>query len=105
MTMAFTMTLLKEAGIPDGVVNLVNGTAPVVQRLCDHKDVKAVTFVGTSKVAELLSHRCRLINKRVLALGGAKNHLISAPDCNADMASSDIVASFCGCSGQRYSCL
>ncbi|KAJ3302129.1 hypothetical protein HDV03_005420 [Kappamyces sp. JEL0829] len=101
MTMSFVMRLLKEAGLPAGVVNLVHGTAPVVQSLCDHPDVKAVTFVGTTKVAELLSHRCRQLNKRVLALGGAKNHLVAAPDCNIEMASSDIVASFSGCSGQR----
>jgi malonate-semialdehyde dehydrogenase (acetylating)/methylmalonate-semialdehyde dehydrogenase len=87
LTMSFTMDLLKEAGLPDGVVNLVHGTAKVVQQLCDHPLVKAVTFVGTSKVAEMLSHRCRLLNKRVLALGGAKNHLIAAPDCNIEMAS------------------
>lgn len=103
LTMTFVMEILREAGLPDGVVNLIHGTAPVVQQLCDHKDVKAVTFVGTTKVAEILSHRCRFLNKRILALGGAKNHLISAPDCNLDMASSDIVASFTGCSGQRCS--
>jgi len=101
LTMTFTMELLKEAGLPNGVVNLVHGTVSVVNQLCDHKLVKAVTFVGTSHVAELLSHRCRKLNKRILALGGAKNHLISAPECNIEMTSTDIVASFAGCSGQR----
>ncbi|KAJ3272812.1 hypothetical protein HDV01_005253 [Terramyces sp. JEL0728] len=90
-----------EAGFPEGVVNIVNGTANTVQLLCDHPKTKAVTFVGTSHVAELLSHRCRLLNKRIIALGGAKNHLVASRDCNIDMASSDIVASFTGCSGQR----
>ena len=69
--------------------------------LCDHTDVKAVTFVGTSRVAELLSKRCRALNKRALCLGGAKNHLVAAPDCNIDMAAVDVVNSFAGCSGQR----
>lgn len=101
LTMTFVMELLKESGLPDGVVNLIHGTAPVVQQLCDHPDVKALTFVGTTKVAEILSHRCRNLNKRILALGGAKNHLVAWPDCNLEMASSDVVASFTGCSGQR----
>ncbi|KAJ3311272.1 hypothetical protein HDV04_004181 [Boothiomyces sp. JEL0838] len=101
LTMNKTMELIKEAGFPEGVVNIVNGTVNTVQLLCDHPKTKAITFVGTSHVAELLSHRCRLLNKRIIALGGAKNHLIASKDCNIDMASSDIVASFTGCSGQR----
>ncbi|KAF9928784.1 hypothetical protein FBU30_002104 [Linnemannia zychae] len=101
----FTMTkvveLLKEAGLPDGVVNLVHGTADAVNALIDHEDVKAVTFVGTSHIAEMVSQRCHKLNKRVLALGGAKNHMISAPDCNIEMTSTDVVNSYSGCSGQR----
>jgi acyl-CoA reductase-like NAD-dependent aldehyde dehydrogenase len=69
LTMKFAMDLLNEAGLPDGVVNLVHGQVDVVNQLCDHKLVKAVTFVGTSHVAKLLNDRCRLLNKRVLALG------------------------------------
>jgi malonate-semialdehyde dehydrogenase (acetylating) / methylmalonate-semialdehyde dehydrogenase len=72
-----------------------------VEKLCDHPDVKAVTFVGTTKVAELLYKRCRNLNKRVLCLGGAKNHLVASPDCDLEMTSTDVVASFVGCSGQR----
>ena len=101
LTMTRVMQLFKEAGLPNGVVNLVHGTVDAVNAFCDHPLVKAVTFVGTSRVAELVYKRCRNLNKRVLALGGAKNHLIASPDCNIDMASSDIVASFTGCSGQR----
>ncbi|KAJ3278332.1 hypothetical protein HK104_002430 [Borealophlyctis nickersoniae] len=101
LTMNRTVQLLREAGLPKGVVNLVNGTAEAVNALCDHPDVKAVTFVGTTRVAEIVSKRCRNLNKRVLALGGAKNHLVSSPDCNIEMASSDIVNSFTGCCGQR----
>jgi malonate-semialdehyde dehydrogenase (acetylating)/methylmalonate-semialdehyde dehydrogenase len=86
-------------------VNLANR---VVNQLCEHKLVKAVTFVGTSRVAEILSHKCRMLNKRIIALGGAKNHLVASPDCELEMVfsishktSSDIVASFTGCAGQR----
>ena len=65
--------LLEEAGFPKGVVNLVNGTKEVVESLIDHSLVRAVTFVGSSPVAKLVSDRCRLLNKRCTALGGAKN--------------------------------
>jgi acyl-CoA reductase-like NAD-dependent aldehyde dehydrogenase len=69
--------------------------------MCDHPDIAAVTFVGSSKVAEIVSNRCHAVNKRVLALGGAKNHLVALSDCDVGMASRDIVASFAGCCGQR----
>ncbi|KAF9559815.1 hypothetical protein EC968_006472 [Mortierella alpina] len=100
----FAMTkvveLLKEAGLPDGVVNLVNGTAETVNALIDHPDVKAVTFAGSSHIAEIIAQRCHRLNKRVLALGGAKNHAIAAPDCDIEMTSTDIVESFTDCSGE-----
>jgi malonate-semialdehyde dehydrogenase (acetylating)/methylmalonate-semialdehyde dehydrogenase len=95
------MDIFREAGIPDGVVNLVNGTRETVEHLVDAPSVKVVTFVGTSAVARSLAHRARLLDKRVIALGGAKNHLVAARNCSIDMTSSDIVASFSGCSGQR----
>ena len=101
MTMNRVMELLKEAGCPDGVVNIVNGAVDAVNLLCSHPKIKAVTFVGSSKVAEIVSSACHKSHKRVLALGGAKNHLVAHPTCDAQMASSDIVASFCGCTGQR----
>jgi malonate-semialdehyde dehydrogenase (acetylating) / methylmalonate-semialdehyde dehydrogenase len=101
LTMSFVMTLFQKAGFPTGVINLIQGTASQVQALVDHPLVKAVTFVGTSHVAELISHRARLLNKRVLALGGAKNHLIAYPDCDIDMTSTDVCNSFLGCTGQR----
>ncbi|KAG0237825.1 hypothetical protein BGW42_008446 [Actinomortierella wolfii] len=100
-TMCKVVELLKEAGLPDGVVNLVHGTADAVNALVDHPDVKAVTFVGTSHIAEMVSQRCHKLGKRVLALGGAKNHMVAAPDCNLEMTSQDVVNSFAGCSGQR----
>ncbi|KAJ3330514.1 hypothetical protein HDU76_005482, partial [Blyttiomyces sp. JEL0837] len=101
MTMNKVMSLLREAGLPSGVVNLVNGGAETATSLVEHPDVKAITFVGTSHVAKLLESKGRNLGKRVLALGGAKNHLVAYPDCNVDMTATDIVASFTGCSGQR----
>jgi len=74
--------LFIEAGVPPGVFQIVHGGAEVVTALCDHTHISAVTFVGSSKVAEIVSNRCHAINKRVLALGGAKNHLIALPDCD-----------------------
>lgn len=101
MTMSRVAELVKQAGVPDGVFQLVQGAVDVVNAICDHPDISAVTFVGSSKVADLVYKRCHLHNKRVLALGGAKNHLIALKDCDVAMAASDIVGSFAGCAGQR----
>jgi len=95
------MELIGKAGFPKGVVQCVNGTAEVVNALIDAPDVKAVAFVGSTKIAEIVSKRCRNLNKRCVALGGAKNHLVAVNDCNVDMCSTDVLNSFCGCSGQR----
>ena len=72
--------LFKEAGLPDGAFNIVNGTAPVCTALINHPDVRAISFVGSSKVAKIVANSCHALHKRVLALGGAKNHLIALPD-------------------------
>lgn len=101
MTMQRVADLFVEAGVPPGVFQIVHGAVEVVNAICDHPGIAAVSFVGSSKVAELVAHRCHAINKRVLALGGAKNHLVALPDCDPGMASRDIVASFAGCCGQR----
>lgn len=93
--------LMVEAGVPANVVQIVHGQVEPVTSICDHPGVAAMTFVGSSRVAEIVAKRCHSINKKVLALGGAKNHLVSLADCNAEMASRDIVASFSGCAGQR----
>lgn len=93
--------LLKEAGLPAGVLNIVHGGAEVVNELCDHPDVKALSFVGSSKVARHVYGRAAMNGKRVLALGGAKNHLILMPDANIETAPVQIVDSAMGCSGQR----
>lgn len=101
MTMQLAAALLHEAGVPRGAFQLVQGEADVVQALCDHKGIAALTFVGSSRVAELVHDRARAAGKKVLALGGAKNHLVAAADADVPMAASDIVASFAGCAGQR----
>jgi len=100
-TMRRVVELMKLAGVPDGVFQMVNGTAPTVNALMDHPSIKAITFVGSSPVAEIVASRCRNLNKRVTALGGAKNHLVALPDCDVEQASSDIVVSYAGCAGQR----
>jgi len=93
--------LLKEAGLPDGVFNVVNGGKEVVEALCDHPKIKAISFVGSTKVAKIVYKRSTATLKRCLALGGAKNHLLVLPDANANMTASNVVASMSGCAGQR----
>jgi malonate-semialdehyde dehydrogenase (acetylating)/methylmalonate-semialdehyde dehydrogenase len=93
--------LLKEAGLPDGVFNLVNGGKEVVEAICDHPNIKAVSFVGSTKVAKIVYRRATSTLKRCVALGGAKNHLLVFPDANPEMTASNVVASMSGCAGQR----
>jgi len=93
--------LLKEAGLPDGVFNLVNGGKEVVEAICDHPKIKAVSFVGSTKVAKIVYKRATSSLKRCVALGGAKNHLLVLPDANPQMTASNVVASMSGCAGQR----
>ena len=93
--------LLKEAGLPDGVFNIVNGGKEVVEALCDHPDIEAVSFVGSTKVAKIVYKRATSSLKRCVALGGAKNHLLVLPDANPEMTASNVVASMSGCAGQR----
>lgn len=93
--------LLKEAGLPDGVLNIVHGDSKVVEAICDHPDIEAVSFVGSTKVARLVYKRATANYKRCLALGGAKNHLLVLPDAIPDMTAQNISASMSGCAGQR----
>ncbi len=93
--------LLKEAGLPEGVFQVVHGGKEVVEAICDHSGIEAISFVGSTKIAKLVYRRGSANLKRVLALGGAKNHLIVMPDADTEMASSNIVASMSGCAGQR----
>jgi malonate-semialdehyde dehydrogenase (acetylating)/methylmalonate-semialdehyde dehydrogenase len=93
--------LLKEAGLPDGVFNVVHGDSTVVNAICDHPGIEAVSFVGSTKVARIVYQRATHTYKRCLALGGAKNHLVVLPDAKPDMTAQNITASMSGCAGQR----
>lgn len=91
---------LQAAGLPAGLLTVLHGVAPTVDAIIDHPKVKAVGFVGSTKVAKLVYQRGTQLGKRVLALGGAKNHLIVLPDANVEL-SHGISDSFTGCAGQR----
>jgi malonate-semialdehyde dehydrogenase (acetylating) / methylmalonate-semialdehyde dehydrogenase len=93
--------LLREAGLPEGVLQIVHGGKETVEAICDHTGIAAVSFVGSTKVAKIVYRRSTATLKRCLALGGAKNHLIVMPDADLEMTSSNVVASMSGCAGQR----
>ena len=93
--------LLKEAGLPDGVFNIVNGDSEIVEAICDHPGIQAVSFVGSTKVAKIVYQRATHNYKRALALGGAKNHLVVLPDAKTEMTAQTVAASMSGCAGQR----
>ncbi|QQE76306.1 CoA-acylating methylmalonate-semialdehyde dehydrogenase [Brevibacillus composti] len=93
--------LLKEAGLPDGVFNVVNGAHDVVNGLLEHPDVKAISFVGSQPVAEYVYKTAAAHGKRVQALAGAKNHHLVMPDTNLQRAAKTIVSSAFGCAGER----
>ncbi len=93
--------LFKEAGLPDGILNIVHGGKEAVEALCDHPGIAAFGFVGSTRVAKMVYGRACTAGKRALCLGGAKNHLIVVPDADPDVTIDNIVASFTGCSGQR----
>ncbi len=93
--------LLKEAGLPDGVFNIVNGDSEMVTAICDHPGIDAVSFVGSTKVAKIVYQRATSNYKRCLALGGAKNHLMVLPDAIPGMTAQNVAASMSGCAGQR----
>ena len=93
--------LLKEAGLPDGVFNIVHGDVEIVNAICDHPDIEAVSFVGSTKIAKIVYQRATSNYKRCLALGGAKNHLMVLPDAIPAMTAQNVAASMSGCAGQR----
>lgn len=93
--------LLSAAGLPHGVFSVVHGGRAVVEALCDHPGIDAVTFVGSTTAARAVYVRATATLKRALALGGAKNHLIVLPDAAVESAAENIVGSMAGCAGQR----
>ncbi len=93
--------LLKEAELPDGVFNVINGGKEIVEGICAHASIEAVSFVGSTKVAKLVYQQSTHNLKRCVALGGAKNHLFVLPDANPSMTAANVTASMSGCAGQR----
>jgi malonate-semialdehyde dehydrogenase (acetylating)/methylmalonate-semialdehyde dehydrogenase len=93
--------LAKEAGIPDGVLNLVNGDKVAVDRLLEHPDIKAISFVGSTPVARHIYETATRNGKRVQALGGAKNHMLVLPDADIAMAADAAVSAAYGAAGER----
>jgi len=101
LTMTLIAAMMKEAGVPDGIFQTVQGTRETCEALIDHPDVKGVTFVGTSAIAKAVQSRAVAQGKRAVCLGGAKNHMCVLPDADYDMCTSDIMNSFAGSTGQR----
>jgi malonate-semialdehyde dehydrogenase (acetylating)/methylmalonate-semialdehyde dehydrogenase len=101
LTMIRAYELLEETGLPKGVANLVNGGRNVVDALCDHPQVRAISFVGSTPVAKHVYMRAAASGKRMQCQGGAKNHVIVLPDADMDLAKQIISDSAFGCAGQR----
>ena len=97
----FIVELAQEAGFPPGVVNLINGDKVAVDRLLEHSDVKAVSFVGSTPIAKYVYATGAAHGKRVQALGGAKNHMIVLPDADIDLAADAAVSAAYGSAGER----
>ncbi len=93
--------LLKEAGLPDGVFNIVNGDKEVVDAILVNKDIKAVSFVGSTPIAKYIYENAAKNEKRVQALGGAKNHCVVMPDCDLDQAVNGLMGAAYGSAGER----
>src|SRR3954470_12814284 len=93
--------LLKEAGLPDGVLNVVHGDKEGVDAILHHREIKAVSFVGSTPIAKYIYARAAANGKRVQALGGAKNHAVVMPDADLDAAADAAVSAAYGSAGER----
>ena len=93
--------LLSEAGLPDGVFNVVNGDKEVVDEILNNKDIQAVSFVGSTPIAKYIYENAAKNEKRVQALGGAKNHCVIMPDCDLDQAVNGLMGAAYGSAGER----
>ncbi len=93
--------LMKEAGAPDGILQVVHGDKEMVDALLDHEDVKAISFVGSSDIAQYIYSRGTANGKRVQAFGGAKNHGIVMPDADLDQVVNDLAGAAFGSAGER----
>jgi malonate-semialdehyde dehydrogenase (acetylating)/methylmalonate-semialdehyde dehydrogenase len=101
LTSFFIAKALEEAGLPAGVLSIVHGGKETVEAVLDHPGISAAAFVGSTPVAKAVYQRGCSHGKRVLALGGAKNHIFLLPDADVAMAAKGISDSFTGCAGQR----
>ncbi len=97
----FMAELFKEAGLPDGVFNVVQGDKVAVDGLLEHPDVKAISFVGSTPIAQYIYSRGAELGKRVQALGGAKNHMVVMPDADIDQAVDGLIGAAYGSAGER----
>lgn len=97
----FMAALFMEAGLPDGVLNVVHGDKVAVDRLLEHPDVAAISSVGSTPVARYIYETAASRGKRVQALGGAKNHMLVLPDADMDLAADSVVGAAFGSAGQR----
>src|ERR1700674_3073855 len=93
--------LFKQAGLPDGVFNVVHGDKVAVDALLKHEDVKAVSFVGSTPIAKYIYETCARTGKRVQALGGAKNHAVVLPDADLEFAADALIGAAYGSAGER----
>ena len=93
--------LLKQAGLPDGAFNVVQGDKAAVDAILQHKDIAAVSFVGSTPIAEYIHNEGTRHGKRVQALGGAKNHMVVMPDADLDQAADALVGAGYGSAGER----
>ena len=93
--------LLQQAGLPDGVFNVVQGDKVAVDALLDHREVQAISFVGSTPIAHYIYSRGTANGKRVQALGGAKNHMVVMPDADMDMAVDALIGAAYGSAGER----
>jgi malonate-semialdehyde dehydrogenase (acetylating)/methylmalonate-semialdehyde dehydrogenase len=100
-TPRFIVELFYQAGFPDGVLNLVNGDKVAVDRILEHPDIQAVSFVGSTPIARYVYERGTASGKRVQALGGAKNHMVVLPDADVDLAADAAVSAAYGSAGER----
>src|SRR5437667_9688928 len=97
----FVAELLKEAGVPDGVFNVVHGDKVAVDAVLEHPDISAVSFLGSTPIAKCVYEKGTSTGKRVQALGGAKNHMIVLPDADLDLAADAAVSAGFGSAGER----
>jgi malonate-semialdehyde dehydrogenase (acetylating)/methylmalonate-semialdehyde dehydrogenase len=97
----YTAELLREAGLPDGVFNVVQGDKVAVDALLEHPDVAAVSFVGSTPIARYVYEKATASGKRCQALGGAKNHMVVLPDADVEMAADAAVSAAYGSAGER----